>query len=513
MSVTTLARRAISILAVTSAASVGLIIVQAPAHAAFTSSVGGPINRSEVIERAQYWVDHQPGLYNSDASSPDPTGSRNYRRDCSGYVDMSWHINGDNWTGNLDQISYQISRSDLAPGDVLNDAAEHVILFDSWAPDHEHFSYYSFGSTPVKHITNADINQATFDSHPNSAYVARRYDDIVDDSVESVVPPSTVAASNDPDGRLEVFVSRGGAVAHRWQSTPNGPLGGWYSMGGSAPTGLATAVNADGRLQLFTIGSGGALYSDWQTTVNGAWSGWNNLGGTQLQSVTTGYNADGSIQVFALGGDGSMYSRWQTAPNGSFADWYDFGGTELQSLSAASNADGTLQVFALGGDGAVYSMWQDSANGPLGAWQKLGGTALRQISVATNSDGTLQVFALGGDGALYSTWQDSANGSFGDWFNFGGNVRQIAATVNADAAIEVFALGTDGAVYSISQDGPSGPLQDWVDLGGSGMAGNLTTAHNVDGSIQVFATNAVGSLISNWQDGPNGDFGSWVNFG
>ncbi|MFI5916900.1 hypothetical protein ACIA8L_56265, partial [Dactylosporangium sp. NPDC051541] len=166
-------------------AATGLTVLGTPAHASFTSTVGGDITRSEVMERAQYWVDHQPGAYSSDGSgySPDPTGSRNYRRDCSGYVDMAWHANSDNTTFNMANISTAISRSDLRPGDILNDEQHHVILFKRWDDSsHTTFDYYSFGSTPVKLKTNISISASSFDGHPNSEYVARRYIHIQDDA-------------------------------------------------------------------------------------------------------------------------------------------------------------------------------------------------------------------------------------------------------------------------------------------------------------------------------------------
>ncbi|MBY8848046.1 hypothetical protein K7G98_04985 [Saccharothrix sp. MB29] len=64
-------------------------VVAAPVEAApvvAASARGGPITRSEVIWRAQYWVDHQPGPYDQGAFSPGPGGDHDYRRDCSGYV-------------------------------------------------------------------------------------------------------------------------------------------------------------------------------------------------------------------------------------------------------------------------------------------------------------------------------------------------------------------------------------------------------------------------------------------
>ncbi|GAB3841871.1 FG-GAP repeat domain-containing protein [Dactylosporangium cerinum] len=183
-------RRGFAGLLTSAIAFTGLSLISAPAHAAFTSTIGGDITRSEVMQRAQYWLDHQPGSYSQSSFSPDPIGSRNYRRDCSGYVDMSWHAAGDYTTYNLSSITTAISRADLKPGDALNDAQHHVILFKQWSNSaHTNFDYYSFGSTPVKLIRNASISSGTWDGHPNSAYEARRYVHIKDDVV---APPPVV---------------------------------------------------------------------------------------------------------------------------------------------------------------------------------------------------------------------------------------------------------------------------------------------------------------------------------
>jgi hypothetical protein len=39
----------------------GFAAAALPAQAA--SAQGGQISRAEIIQRAQYWVDHQPGVY------------------------------------------------------------------------------------------------------------------------------------------------------------------------------------------------------------------------------------------------------------------------------------------------------------------------------------------------------------------------------------------------------------------------------------------------------------------
>ncbi len=176
------------------------------------SAIGGPITRTEIMQRAQGWVDNQPGTYNQRGFSWDPTHTRKYRRDCSGLVGMAWHLNADPSTRTLPQFSNQISKANLQPGDILNIASTHVVLFKSWKTDRRHFSYYSFGSTPVK-IRTAAIDAGTIDSHRATSYVARRYTKI---AASSTPPPTT------PTGRAAPTVAYdqgdGTMRMYRWLS-------------------------------------------------------------------------------------------------------------------------------------------------------------------------------------------------------------------------------------------------------------------------------------------------------
>jgi len=84
----------VSLLLATSALSV--TVQAAPAAAA--SSVGGNITRSEILQRAENWYQRRGSItYNMDNGSTvwDVGSTRKYRPDCSGFVDMAWHLNAD----------------------------------------------------------------------------------------------------------------------------------------------------------------------------------------------------------------------------------------------------------------------------------------------------------------------------------------------------------------------------------------------------------------------------------
>ncbi|WP_019887869.1 hypothetical protein [Streptomyces purpureus] len=103
----------------------------ATAAATATSTVGGSISRTEMIQRAQYWVD-QGVPYSQRAYYKDPQG-RTYRTDCSGLVSMAWHLPTSATTWTLPNYSTQLaSLDDLKPGDALNNINAHVVLFAGW---------------------------------------------------------------------------------------------------------------------------------------------------------------------------------------------------------------------------------------------------------------------------------------------------------------------------------------------------------------------------------------------
>ncbi|KAI9148202.1 hypothetical protein HJFPF1_12028 [Paramyrothecium foliicola] len=103
-----------------------------------SSAIEGPIKRSEIMSRAQYWISR--GVpYSMDASHPDVQGAR-YRTDCSGFVSMALHLKTPGLsTVYLPGVAKAIGWADLRQGDFVGTlgsgtggAGGHVTLFDSW---------------------------------------------------------------------------------------------------------------------------------------------------------------------------------------------------------------------------------------------------------------------------------------------------------------------------------------------------------------------------------------------
>jgi hypothetical protein len=106
------------------------------------STQGGSISRTEVLSRAQHWVDEHV-MYSEQQSDAAPDGDgHDYRPDCSGFVSMAWHLPklSSGWdynTSSLGSSSLKTvlgSYDDLQPGDALLGVGYgHVVLFDKWA--------------------------------------------------------------------------------------------------------------------------------------------------------------------------------------------------------------------------------------------------------------------------------------------------------------------------------------------------------------------------------------------
>jgi len=183
------------------AATLGLVtgtattVVATPTPAYAASSIGGSITRSEVLTRATNWYNRRYDsdmTYSMSAFTWDGPHTRQYRRDCSGFVGMAWHLGSDPNTQSLDDSTYTvaISRSDLKPGDLLDDTINndpgypfHAILFGGWEDAAKtRFWYYSFGGTPIAKVTGASFSWATLSGHATSQYKALRYRKIIDDT-------------------------------------------------------------------------------------------------------------------------------------------------------------------------------------------------------------------------------------------------------------------------------------------------------------------------------------------
>ncbi|GAA3221527.1 hypothetical protein [Actinocorallia longicatena] len=465
------------------------------------SALGGPITRTEVIARAQIWVDQQPGPYDQGGWSPGPGGDKNYRRDCSGYVSMAWHLDGSPGTSLIPNYATEIPRSQLRAGDVLNSFYDHVFLFHKWDDDQGGFSYYSFGSTPVRYL-HANINNAYLDGHPNGDYKALRYDNIIDDTAPPAVKhpyvSGRVVSGRSADGRLEVFAAGANGVSHAWQTEVNGGWSAWENLGGPTNAQLAIAPNPDGRLELFAL-SATTFDHIWQTAPNAGWSSWANFG-TGGYRVAAGNNADGRIEVFASNPNG-VFHRWQNG-QATWSGWEGTGGPGNSRLAMEAATDGRLEVFALS-DSTFKHLFQTAVNGGWSAWEDFGDGG-KEVTVNHNSDGRLEVFASNSNG-VFHRWQTSLT-EWSAWTGTGGGPAdaKLSSTRTTNGRVEVFAMNGQTAEH-IWQTGQNAPYSAWENFGGGGTS--VTASNNLDGRMEIFGTSSAG-VYHRWQTSPT-EWSTW----
>ncbi|GAA2425350.1 hypothetical protein GCM10010421_10030 [Streptomyces glaucus] len=300
-------------------------VTAAPAQAA--SPIGGKITRSEILSRAQYWVDENVP-YNQAGYYPDPQGTK-YREDCSGYVSMAWHADQSYTTWTLPGISTDISNSQLLAGDALNYEDAHVVLFGGWQDKAAGtFTYFAENNPSV--LTNkytANINGSSLAGWPTSYYQAIRYDNVVDDPAQP-----TATGFNDGQGTLSIAHTR------------------------------------DGQLDAFITQSNGAIARNMETTPSGGWSGWASgfAGENTAKSVVTGVHPNGRVEVFALQTNGGVARRYQTSPYGAWSDWEAFApANSATQIKVARHSDGRLSVFMLQTNGGIARKYETSVGGLL----------------------------------------------------------------------------------------------------------------------------------------------------
>ncbi len=423
--------RTFGMFAVTVVAAGTLAVAPAPAYAAFTSALDGTITRSEVIERAQYWVDHPPGPYSQTTYSYfPPVPDHRYRHDCSGFVDMAWHISGDNNSAAIQSISTVIDRSALQAGDIMDDPGVHVFLFDAWEADHIHFSYYSFGSTPVRKETGVSIFKDPLDGHPNSAYTARRYIRISG----SVGSGGNGIAAGDvsgdgradmigrkADGTLWLYANSGSDSAPYGSGSQIGTAWsqfGWFVSARVTGDNNADVIAArpDGTLWLYVNSGSPTTPYDQGLQIGISWDQFSNITSADI-------TGDGRADMVAARSDGTL---WLYVNGGNDAAPYSAGaqiGTSWQQYSqivagdvtgdgradvVAMRPDGTLWLYVNGGsDTAPYSSGTQIGT----SWQQYNRIQLGNVTsderadvVASRPDGTLWLYVSGGsDTAPYSS--------------------------------------------------------------------------------------------------------------
>src|SRR6266568_3354229 len=283
------------------------------------------------------------------------------------------------------------------------------------------------------------------------------------------------------DGRLEVFaLDSAGALWHIQQTTPGMNWNSWASLGIAPNTNVlpdfVVEENADGRLEVFTIGNDGAVWHVWQVAPNSSWSPWASLAhppnSAAVGGPVVGRNADGRLEVFALDAPGALWHIWQTSAGHGWFHWFSSGRPQVTPnwLDVIQNADGRLEVFALAEHAGIWHIWQTSPNGTWSPWALLGNGGPEGLShlgvphAARNADGRLEVFLTAStlgipDIVLFHISQVTSGGGWGDWTSFDAPTNlsinsDVSVSENADGRLEVFLTNSDQTLWHAGQVTP-----------------------------------------------------------
>ncbi|MFF3855716.1 FG-GAP-like repeat-containing protein [Micromonospora sp. NPDC002575] len=411
---------------------VATVLASTPETAFAASSVGGAITPTEVLSRAKYWYDNRSSInYSQSGYYPDENG-KDYRRDCSGFVSMAWHLSMSKTTYNMYTVSTQISKSDLQPGDILNSANEHVILFKRWTDQSAGaFEYYAFGSTPVKMATETLTGggDGLIDSHPASNYVARRYNNITTANQPPVKDPGVADVTGDSyhdlvarktDGTLWLYannIERDNGVPYSSASARQ--IGSGWGTSERIVNADATGdgftdlilVKPDGTMFLYPnniVRDDGVPYSSASARQIG--SGWDNVDRIVGADVT----GDGFTDLVARRTDGTLWLY----PNNIVRD----NGVPYSSASARQIGSGWSGFDTLVGADVTGDGFTDL--------------------VARKPDGTLWLYAnniVRDNGVPYSASKQIGSG----WSGFD---TLVGADVTGDGFTDLVARTTDGTL-------------------------------------------------------------------
>ncbi|HEX7306637.1 FG-GAP-like repeat-containing protein [Lentzea sp.] len=369
------------------------------------------LTRAQVLARAQSWL--SVGVqYSQSRCYRNSYGD--YRTDCSGFVSMAWGLGKSGsyyYTGNLGDVSTEIPRASLQPGDALlrhenNAKVDHVALFVGW-DDAAHTR-----PVVIEQTGSADTVRRAWTQSNASNYRPVRYDRIVDGSTGGVAAGDVTG-----DGKADLLARR----------TDGSLL--LYANGGtdSSPYGTGTAVGSGWQGFLWFLA--GDVNGDHRADVVAAQSD-----GTLRQYLNTG-------NATAPYGTGSVIgSGWQGFTSVNLADVTGDGRADLVAVSA----DGVLRLYAnTGSDSAPYSAGGQIGTG-WGAFMKIAAGDVtgdgRADLVGVNSDGALLLYVnTGNASAPYGPVTVIGDG----WKPFD---RVLLGDTNGDARAEIIATQPDGSL-------------------------------------------------------------------
>jgi hypothetical protein len=298
------------------------------AVSAQASTIGGPIDRTEVIDRAKNWVSR--GLtYSQAAWSTDLDGAHTYRRDCSGLVSMVWHLGSSLVTNEFlaraqnNNGMHVIARDSLLAGDAMVRDSDgygpdgHMELFSHWVNPNDHsqgayvYSFNTNGETVRNPYAPSNFGNLGRNSLAElQSYTPIRYNNIRDGGGGSGFVEQSRFADIDGDGRDDLIGISGAnndLTAYRNQgwNAPQVIIGNDRAslvsgFGDASHTAFAD-IDGDGRDDL--IGISGAN-NDLTAYRNQGWNAPQVFVGNDRKTITSGFGLLTALKFADIDGDG-----------------------------------------------------------------------------------------------------------------------------------------------------------------------------------------------------------------
>lgn len=405
------------------------------------------MSRSLVMARAQRWVD--VAIPYSQTGWADEIGttvnspSAGWRRDCSGFVSMSWNLAKPGAsTRTLAGYSTAVTKESLQPGDALVAYNNHAVIFGGWA-DAQRYSYYAYEmSSSESSRTAGDGTVRRVTPYPywgfNPAYKPYRLRGITENidysayttpvagatRFETAVAASKQAFAN---GAADAVIIASGVNwpdalgASVLAGVANGPI--LLTNPTSLPAGVAAEIVRIGAREIIVVG-GPAAISD---------------------RVLTSLRALPGVTVVRIGGN----TRYETAALIAAE-------AVRRTAAAGGTYDGTA-FFATGTnfpDALAASSFAANTGRPILLTSPAG--LSREAASALRDLGVSRAIVLGGEGAVSSRVASDLASAVGDAnvVRLGGNDRYATANAIIDFCLPESTLGFRGMAVAVGQGFP-----------------------------------------------------------
>jgi len=258
---------------------------------------------------------------------------------------------------------------------------------------------------------------------------------------------NSAAAAKNSDGNLLLFFSdNSGKIFSRYYDCTSGR----WSAEKTFASGTAVSdiiKDESGSLHLFYI-SGNSILNYSRKTSSAEWSKPIAVC-SAVSDAASAVNADGRLEVFLTGKDKVLRHIYQLKPGGNWSEVQSFN-VKASRISTARNRDGRIELFYAAPDLRLYHIWQLAANG---SWSSPGLFAAsgKTVCAGVNSDGRIEVFYTDCENILHHNWQYAPSSGWGQSAQFGWEAVSAVPVLRYSGLLQVIYINSSDEIYYRSQ--------------------------------------------------------------